>query len=206
MSWKSWTARIVGYGLAPFTGGASIPIGEGIAQGIGSNKAIDEANAAQQAGTDRAVAEQQRASGIASDVYNQQRNDLAPWTQQGGQAANTLGGLLGFTPTAPSAGMASTPSRASTATATPSLMVAASPGRQPTANATMTGTYAGPRTLAEMGQPSQDAVASRQQTTQSSYGAPAGTVPMRNRRDGQVYFVPQQQVQAAQADGGEVVQ
>src|SRR5678815_2598814 len=102
MSWKAWVARAAGYGLAPFTGGASIPIGEGIAQGISGNEAIDTANAQQQAGTDRAVAEQQRASSVASDIYSQQRNDLAPWREQGGQAANTLGGLLGFTPTAAS--------------------------------------------------------------------------------------------------------
>lgn len=84
-----WGARIGGYALAPVTGGASIPIGESIAQGIGNYEASGEANKAIQAGA---------AQGI--DTYNQA---FQPYMNMGGQAANTLSGLMGFTPMSASA-------------------------------------------------------------------------------------------------------
>lgn len=86
MSWKSWIPRIAGYGLAPFTGGASIAIGEGIAQGIGNSEAINTANQQQQAAT-------QQAQRIGGDVYTQQRADAQNLF---GQPYQTLGGLLGM--------------------------------------------------------------------------------------------------------------
>ncbi len=194
MSWKSWLPRIAGYGLAPFTGGASIPIGEGISQAVGNNEAIDQANAQQNAATDKATAEQQRATGIASDVYDTQRADLAPYRDMGGQAFTTLGGLMGFSP---SATAPSTAPPARTATTTIPPMVAATDGseRHPTANGELTGTYAGPRTLNDIQQ-----VASTQR--QSGYG---GGAQAKVKANGRFYVIPRERLEEALANGGEEV-
>ncbi|HEX2594698.1 MAG TPA: hypothetical protein VHL34_24560 [Rhizomicrobium sp.] len=205
MSWKAWVPRIAGYALAPWTGGASIAIGEGIAQGVSSNEAVDKANAQQQAGTDAAMAEQRRASGIASDVYQQQRNDLAPYRDMGGQAASTLGGLLGFAPTAPAAPMAvnrAVPSGLTANAAPPATE------RHPSSTGVMTGGMAGPRTLAQFGQP--DPVSQRAAITQSSYGAPSGmagegALVSVKAPNGRLYRVPSNKVQEAVQNGGQVV-
>ncbi len=93
MGWGEWAARIGGYALAPFTGGASVPIGEGIAQGLHSNAAVKDATATQQAATQQAVGQQQSALRTAGDVYGQQRQD----TQNlAGIPYQTLGGLMGM--------------------------------------------------------------------------------------------------------------
>jgi hypothetical protein len=83
MAWE-WVARIGGYAAAPFTGGASIPVGEAIAQGISSHKAAGKAEEQLQGANQQAV-----------DLYGQA---LGPFVQQGQQASNTLGGLMGFAP------------------------------------------------------------------------------------------------------------
>ncbi len=193
MSWQSWAVRIGGYAAAPFTGGASIPIAEGIAQGIGNNEAIDSANAQQQQATDRAVAEQQRATGISGDVYNQQRADLAPYRELGGQAFSTLGGLMGFS----GGGGGQSEAPAAPAIRTAPLVDPVTTGRHPTENAQMTGTFAGPRggTLADI---QQGAVAQRQ----SSYGGTQARVKAPN---GQVYLIPRARVAEAVANGGQEV-
>jgi len=84
-----WGARIGGYALAIPTGGASIPIGEAIAQGIGNHQAAGEANKALQQGVTQGV-----------DTYNQA---FGPYMHMGSQAANTLSGLMGFAPASTSA-------------------------------------------------------------------------------------------------------
>ena len=93
MAWKEWAARIGGYALAPYTGGASIAIGEGIAQGLHNNEAIKEADATTQAATQQGVQAQQGALQRAGDVYTQQRQD----TQNLANAPyQTLGSLMGI--------------------------------------------------------------------------------------------------------------
>ncbi len=93
MGWGEWAARIGGYALAPWTGGASIAIGEGIAQGLHSKDAVKDATATQQAATNQAVDKQQTALRTAGDVYGQQRQD----TQNlAGIPYQTLGGLMGL--------------------------------------------------------------------------------------------------------------
>lgn len=93
MSWQSWLARGVGYGLAPFTGGASIPIGEAAAQGInasqGVNKAVDQQGAAV------ANAQQQlaQAGQTAGNVLNQQRADFQSFANVPFQTLAQLSGV-----------------------------------------------------------------------------------------------------------------
>lgn len=84
MSAWSWVARIGGYAAAPWTGGASIGIGEGIAQGLENNDAAKKANEQLQAGNDKAIG-----------LYGQ---TFAPYLNAGAQASNTLAGMMGFTP------------------------------------------------------------------------------------------------------------
>jgi hypothetical protein len=93
MSWSSWIPRIVGYAAAPFTGGASIAIGEGIAQGIGNKQALDKAKGEQQAATLEAQKQQQLANMASGDTLTQQRADAQNLF---GQPYQTLGGLLGM--------------------------------------------------------------------------------------------------------------
>ncbi len=78
----SWVARIGGYVAAPFTAGLSIPAGEAIAQGLDNKETVDKTNAALQAGNQQAI-----------DLYGRALN---PYMNLGGQATNTLGGLMGF--------------------------------------------------------------------------------------------------------------
>lgn len=192
MSWKSWAARIGGYAAAPWTGGASIAVGEGIAQGLEGNEAIDDANQAQQQATNQAVAEQQKASGISADVYQQQRADLAPYRDLGGQAFSTLGGLMGFSQAAAAAPTTSVNRAVPEVLATP-----APTGRQMRPESEPTGTYAGSRggTLASIQQAAQT-------QRQSGYGGPQARVKAPN---GQVYLVPRERVQEALANGGQEV-
>lgn len=84
MSAWSWVARIGGYVAAPFTGGASIPIGEAVAQGISNQEASSKANQQLQAGNDKAIG-----------LYGQ---TFAPYLNSGAQASNTLAGMMGFAP------------------------------------------------------------------------------------------------------------
>ena len=108
MSWKSWAARIGGYAAAPWTGGASIPIGEAIAQGIGAHEAINKAEKQQAAGTTAANAtigqtyNQQRA-----DYQNQANRPLQSLAQMSGIQIPDVGpvALNGGTLNAPSAGV-----------------------------------------------------------------------------------------------------
>lgn len=93
MSWTSWIPRIAGYVAAPFTGGVSIPIGEGIAQGVTAHDAINKADATQQAGTAQAMAPQQQATRASGDAYTQQRADTQNLF---GQPYQTLGSLMGL--------------------------------------------------------------------------------------------------------------
>lgn len=92
-NFAKWGARIGGYIAAPYTGGASIGIGESIAKGIGNHQAASKANEQLQAGNTQAM-----------DVYKQ---SFAPYTNLGSQAANTLGGLMGFAPSSSMAPIAS---------------------------------------------------------------------------------------------------
>jgi hypothetical protein len=82
MSAWSWVARIGGYAAAPFTGGASIPIGEAIAQGISSNEATDKQNEQLQAGNQAAM-----------DVYGK---TLQPAVDRGNAAGSTLAMMMGL--------------------------------------------------------------------------------------------------------------
>jgi hypothetical protein len=104
VSWTSWIPRIAGYALAPLTGGASIPIGEAISQGIGNKQAVDKATGQQQTATNVAQAKEQNALMAEGDVYNQQRSDMQNLFGQGYQ---TLGGLMGMNiaPIGPAQGM-----------------------------------------------------------------------------------------------------
>ena len=93
MAWKEWAARIGGYAAAPWTGGASIAIGEGLAQGFKANDAINDAKDTQEAATQQGLQRQQSALQTAGDVYGQQRAD----TQNlAGQPYQTLGSLMGM--------------------------------------------------------------------------------------------------------------
>jgi hypothetical protein len=93
MGWKAWAARIGGYAAAPWTGGASIAIGEGLAQGLDRHEAVSEAREQQQAGTDRAQQRLDTAQAIQGNVYNQQRQDYQSLANAPYQA---LGGLMGL--------------------------------------------------------------------------------------------------------------
>lgn len=183
-SWKDYLYKYV----IP----AAITTGAKVYASKQSKDAIDKAQQAQQAGTDAARAEQQRVTGVASDIYNQQRADLAPYREGGAQAYSTLGGLMGFTP---AAGAASAPMPTTTAPAVPD--VAPVTGRHMRPESEPTGTYAGPRggTLADI---QQGAVTQRQ----SSYGDQPARIQAPN---GQVYLVPRNRVQEALANGGQAV-
>ncbi len=118
MGWGEWVARIGGYVAAPFTGGASIPIGEGIAQGLHNNDAIKQADQTQQAATQQATQAQQRAMQTAGDVYGQQRQDtqnlaVAPY--------QTLGSLMGINIPSLGAPMGNVPTTASPSGRKPGL-------------------------------------------------------------------------------------
>lgn len=177
---------------------AAISLGTQAYQSKQANDAIDKAQQAQQAGTDAARAEQQRVTGVASDVYQQQRNDLAPYRDLGGQAFSTLGGLMGFSPSGLGASPTTTPAvRTAPLVQADPAAAGAMTGRHPTENGEMTGRYAGPRggTLADI---QQGAVAQRQ----SSYGGTQARVKAPN---GQVYLIPRERVQEAVANGGQEV-
>lgn len=93
MGWKSWAARIGGYAAAPWTGGASIPVGEAIAQGIESHGAVNTANQQQQAGTREAGERLGAAQTANAELYNQQRQD---YQNLANAPFQTLGGLMGM--------------------------------------------------------------------------------------------------------------
>jgi len=93
MGWEEWAARIGGYALAPFTGGASAIVGEGIAQGLRGKDAINQAQQAQQQATDDAMRRNDHALGVSGDIYNQQRADMNQLFMPGYQ---TLGSLMGI--------------------------------------------------------------------------------------------------------------
>lgn len=94
MGWGEWVARIGGYAAAPFTGGASIPIGEGIAQTLGNREAIADANQTQQQATQQALGLQQGAQQTNLAALNQQRAD---YQHQANAPYQTLAGLAGIT-------------------------------------------------------------------------------------------------------------
>jgi hypothetical protein len=81
------TALLIGAGIAGGTSLASAAIGSHAA-----GKASDQ----QQESADKALALQQQ-------MYQQQRADVAPWRNAGGQAVTTLSGLMGL-PAGPAAG------------------------------------------------------------------------------------------------------
>ena len=173
MGWGEWAARIGGYVAAPFTGGASIAIGEGIAQGLHNKGAVDKADATQQAATQQGLQQQQRALQTAGDVYGQQRAD----TQNlAGQSFQTLGGLMGMNiqPIGPPVG--AMPSTASP-TGMPTGLVAANQTRPLGVNDPWVGAppgaptpYRGPALDATtLGQLAAATPAARQQTSRSGY-------------------------------------
>jgi hypothetical protein len=88
MGWGSWALRLGGYALAPWTGGASALAGEAVAQGMENRGAIDDANADQQAATDRALDLQRGAQRT-----HQQRADT---NNLFGTPYRTLGSLMGI--------------------------------------------------------------------------------------------------------------
>lgn len=96
--WKDfgkWIPRIAGYavaaipGVGPLASAASIAIGEKIGQTVGNTQATSEANKAIQEGAKQGI-----------DTYNQA---FGPYMNLGSQAANTMAGLMGFTPSQASA-------------------------------------------------------------------------------------------------------
>ncbi len=104
----SWVARIGGYAAAPFTGGASIPVGEAVAEGLSHSAANDKANEQLQAGNNQAI-----------DLYKQ---TYAPYLNAGSQASSTLAGLMGFSPS---------PTGQATPAAAPAPVAAAEPVEAP---------------------------------------------------------------------------
>jgi hypothetical protein len=142
MSAWSWVARIGGYAAAPFTGGASIPIGEGIAQGISANEATNKQNEQLQAGNQAAM-----------DVYSK---TLQPAVDRGNAAGSTLAMMMGLPQTpqaqAPTANVEAPPLPITQEPKEPSGMVRpdmrAIPGLPPTELAAMRGR------LASLNQPS----------------------------------------------------
>ena len=88
IDWRSigkWVARGAGYAFAPVTGGASVALGEGVAQYLGNSQATDKANDAIQKGAQEGIA-----------TYT---NAFAPYMNLGAQSSNTLAGLMGMRPT-----------------------------------------------------------------------------------------------------------
>lgn len=181
-STNAWKINLIRYGIP-----AAISTGAAIYQSKQANDAIDKAQQAQQAGTDAARAEQQRVTGVASDIYQQQRADLAPYREGGAQAYSTLGGLMGFAPTA-GTGTAGSTASAAPAPAAPTDVMARPPLVSLDAGQPRGGT------LADI---QQGAITQRQ----SSYG-PQARVRAPN---GQVYLVPRERVQEAVANGGQEV-
>lgn len=93
MGWQSWLSRGIGYGLAPFTGGLSAGIGEGIAQGIDASKGIDKAVGQQTAATAGAQQRLDAAGQTAGNVLNQQRNDFQSFANAPFQTLAQLSGV-----------------------------------------------------------------------------------------------------------------
>lgn len=93
MGWLSGLARIGGYALAPFTGGASIPIGEAVAQGIGSHDAVKKATGQQAASVAGAQQRLDAAGRTAGNVLNQQRGDYQSFANLPFQTLAQLSGI-----------------------------------------------------------------------------------------------------------------
>lgn len=103
-------SKIAGYGLmigggvgAAFTGGATLPLvaaGSAILQGDAKKEGVVKAAAQQQAAGDKAIGTLTAANQAAQQAYS-------PYTRAGAQAMGTLGGLMGFSSSPASTGMAS---------------------------------------------------------------------------------------------------
>lgn len=175
LDWKQIAVGVGGAVLAPFTGGASIPIAGAIASGMNTNSAAKDINQQQQAGT------------------NQANAALKPYMDIGSQAQNTLGGLFGFgRPSGMGSGLSVRNSW------DPEIGVGepgdpAKGGLTPYNPQTL-------RTLADGAQITGKAQArdSAQQQTTSGFGSIRMRAP-----NGQTYMVPQQHVQQAEAEGGQ---
>lgn len=187
MSWQSWIPIAAGIALAPFTGGASIPMGAAISSDMNARETADKAQQAQQAGTDKAQAAIDRG-------YADAKGYMQPYVDAGSAAQTTLSGLLGLPMGA--GGGTSAPLPAPTAT-----------GRHMTPTSAPTGTYAVPRGTTTADQPSRGITLSglqqtARQQTQSGYGSGMTKIKAPN---GNVYLVPQSKAAEAVANGGQVV-
>ena len=181
MSWQSWVARIGGYAAAPWTGGASIPIGEAIAQGINANEGVDKAVGQQGAATASANQRLDAAGGVNKQVFDSQRRDFQSLANAPYQSLAQMSGIdiPNITPLSVSGGVG--------------------PGASPMLSGTLGSVTpaANPDSLRQkVVAPLQNAV----RQTVSGYGGQG--VRMR-APDGQVFMIPHNQREEALANGGQ---
>jgi hypothetical protein len=185
MSWKSWLLRIGSDIGAVATGQPEIAVlGNSIASGMDNKSAIDKTSAAQQAAVTEARNAQNQATAQSSAAYQ-------PYMNLGAQGADALGGLLGFAPSG--GGKPAVP-----APTTGPIPLAPGEPYRPTSL---------PSTLREMGPtsvPTGNVAQARQTVNQSSYQPPQGHQAVK-APNGQVYFVPSNDIQRAIQAGGQVV-
>lgn len=182
MDWKNWLILGAGYAAAPATGGASIPIATSVAGMRNAQQASDKTLAAQTQATDKANAM------------------LQPYASMGGQALNTLGGLMGFAPVG---------GGASAAASGPTPEEQAAAGKLRTALDAHDFPYgeAQKRKLMEKIESQLEprgltlGTLAAQSQTQSSFG---DAVRMR-APDGRVVIVPKSRMAEAQQQGGQVL-